>query len=559
MAGDGGFAHGESLAQKVVALEHEGTGETTYPLPDGQDPEDDVSDTTSEAETDLQAAQGWAAAQHVQGDSVHASGSLRQIASRKHIQEPPALEEVFAEGVKTTLRNKTGSDVEDVLQDPADDVLLPCEGRSTAAPSVAGKPPRCQMRVITTEHTFSAPLLREPMRDGLDISPVSAAVGSHAMPTIASVAATMRRSGEVAPAAVPEPGSIDGPVREEEEAMAEAQEQEEEIDGDLEEVWADVGARTEEMRRKEVENAGKAVRNEDDPRFKLISYKEVRDWVYQSPPDRRVLQPLDEEEVSDFRCGCIGRRRMRSQVPNLDKKLWASKDILLSLKMTHFDFNEEHHFRMLRTIYIKLTRSKVCPSVGGHWADIGFQGGDPCTDLNRSGGVLNVYLLFYFFSHHFELMKAAFLLAGSSEHHFPLGCISINLTQMVMNAFLEGKLSSMCNNCGSSCDVLETTCRVFSAALHYFAHRWRTQKRSIKDTEKTMNEVRSLLHKNPKQLIRELTNGEQDQRAKNDPNRWEFTDLEFGGARKAPSQNTAKGGAPAVSPRKFKNYGVADD
>lgn len=34
--------------------------------------------------------------------------------------------------------------------------------------------------------------------------------------------------------------------------------------------------------------------------------------------------------------------------------------------------------------------SQVCPSIGRHWEVLGFQGGDPRTDLNRSGGLLNV-------------------------------------------------------------------------------------------------------------------------------------------------------------------------
>ena len=50
-------------------------------------------------------------------------------------------------------------------------------------------------------------------------------------------------------------------------------------------------------------------------------------------------------------------------------------------------------------------------------------------DLNRSGGVLNVIQMFYFFAHHFDLMKAAYLLAQDAQHNFPLACVSINITK----------------------------------------------------------------------------------------------------------------------------------
>lgn len=32
-----------------------------------------------------------------------------------------------------------------------------------------------------------------------------------------------------------------------------------------------------------------------------------------------------------------------------------------------FDFNDTMHHRMLRTIYCKLARCKVCPRTGSHW------------------------------------------------------------------------------------------------------------------------------------------------------------------------------------------------
>ena len=43
------------------------------------------------------------------------------------------------------------------------------------------------------------------------------------------------------------------------------------------------------------------------------------------------------------------------------------------------------HFRILRSIYFLLTRTwPPLTTTGPHWEDIGFQGLDPCTDINRS-------------------------------------------------------------------------------------------------------------------------------------------------------------------------------
>lgn len=476
------------------------------------------------------------------------------------------LASLLGEGVRKTVEESQPSPtamnidaVAKTLQETAPAPSLgPAGGGSHNAKPAATKG---QGRVMPKADLFSEPPRRsEPGQNtsGPTLT-VSSAVGAPA--SLASVAAAARgkEQPKASPASVPLRQPALAPcIREEDEAAEEEETQE--VDQELQDEWADVGARTEEMRQKELANVGRAVKEEDDVMYKPISYKEVRDWLFTTPPDPQVLQPLNEEEVTDVRCGCIGRGRARSEIPGLERRLWPSKDVVLSLKMTHFDFNEVHHFRMIRTMYLKLTRNKVCPSIGNHWVDFGFQGGDPCTDLNRCGGVLNIVMLFYFFSHHFDLMKAAFLLAGSAEQHFPLACVSINITQMVVNSLLEGQLSAVCNGAGASCDVLETMCKVHASALHYFSHRWRTQKRTIRDTEKTMNEVRSLLHR-PRQLLQELTKGEEENRSKNDPNRWEFTDIEFGGSRR-PSPgaggNTSAANGNAAPAGRLRNYDAGE-
>lgn len=228
---------------------------------------------------------------------------------------------------------------------------------------------------------------------------------------------------------------------------------------------------------------------------------------------------------------------------------------MLFLKVTQFDFNEVVHFRMLRTLYTKLTRNKMCGSIGRHWEVLGFQHTDPRTDLNRSGGLLNVLHMFYFVSHHFELLKAAYLLAQDEHQNFPLACVSINITRMVMESLLTGRLSSLCN-ARDSRGVLETTCKVYTGGLFHFYSRWRSLKRTIRDTELTFNEVRALVEKRPARLIIELEKAVADTRAKTDPSRFEFTELNFGTAR-GPQQQQQQRPAPTPPPqppRRLRNY-----
>jgi len=329
---------------------------------------------------------------------------------------------------------------------------------------------------------------------------------------------------------------------------------EENDDVDLEQEWQDIGVRTDEMRLKE-QTTGK-VAPPDSGVMTPLTYREVEHWLRSQVVDPDILQPFYDEVVDDAaRCGCFSRRRRKSDIPGLETRLAKDKDLLLYLKCCKFDFNDATHFRLLRTVYIKLSRNKTCPSIGNHWQQLGFQSGDPRTDLNRSGCVLNVLHMFYFFTHHFDVFKGVYLLAQDQEQNFPLACISINITGMVIEKFLAGKLSSLCNK--STSGVFETICKVHMAGLHYFYKQWRTQKRTIMDTEKTLNEIRGFLQSKPKRLLEELAKGVDDQKAKNDATRLEFTDMDFGGA-KRPAAEVAKAkirAAPGPKvPARQRNY-----
>jgi len=299
---------------------------------------------------------------------------------------------------------------------------------------------------------------------------------------------------------------------------------------DCEKAWEEIAEKTAELAKNAREAQGVAAAKQDllsTP----ISYKEVTQWLLQLEINKEALLEFREmvEDEAPIPCGCFKRSRPRSDVPGLEKKLWPEKDLVLFLKVTHFDFNDTVHHRMLRTIYSKLSRNKVCPTIGRHWEVLGFQGGDPRTDLNRSGGVLNVLQMFYFFSHHFDLLKAAYLLAQDVQQNYPLACVSINITKMIIEALLAGKLSKLCN--AGSKGVFDTCCQMHSAALYHYYWRWRTQKRSIEHTELTFNEVKTLLFRRPAKLLEMLDQGIAEAKAKSDPSRLEFTELDFGAAR----------------------------
>eukprot|EP00931_Biecheleriopsis_adriatica_P057192 TRINITY_DN33918_c0_g1_i2.p1 TRINITY_DN33918_c0_g1~~TRINITY_DN33918_c0_g1_i2.p1 ORF type:complete len:570 (+),score=150.86 TRINITY_DN33918_c0_g1_i2:95-1804(+) len=292
---------------------------------------------------------------------------------------------------------------------------------------------------------------------------------------------------------------------------------------DVEHEWDVIAEKTEELAARARENS-KTMAAETDVVSKPISYKEVQKLLLNLEVD---TSPTEQVEV-----------------PDLQAKLLPGVRQFLSFKATPFDFNEVVHHRMLRTMYCKLARAKVCPSIGSHWEVLGFQAGDPRTDLNRSGGLLNVLHMFYFFEHYFDLFKAAYRLAQDFDQNFPLACVSVNITRMVVECLLAGQLSEVCN---SENEIFETTCQVHSGGLHHFYYRWRTQKRTIKDSELTFNEVRELMVESPVQLVEGLVRGAEDLRQKTNASRLEFTDLDFG--RGAGAEEPVQSDAGAIPAR----------
>ncbi|CAJ1439725.1 unnamed protein product, partial [Effrenium voratum] len=234
----------------------------------------------------------------------------------------------------------------------------------------------------------------------------------------------------------------------------------------MEEEWQEIGRRTEELAKQARENKGKVVT--PDVLGQPVSFKEVHGWL-----QKEFGAGSADKGASATRC---------------DEHGLMDKEFLLRVKGTKFDFNDSVHHRMLRTMYCKLARCRVCPRVGSHWEVLGFQGSDPLTDLNRSGGLLNVVHMFFSFSHYFDTFKGAFHLAQDDQQNFPLAAVCINITKMVVDSLLEQK-----RNLDDGSGVFDAACRIFSGGLNHFYWQWRSQKRTIRDTELTFNEIKTLL------------------------------------------------------------------
>ncbi|GFH30030.1 ELMO domain-containing protein [Haematococcus lacustris] len=112
---------------------------------------------------------------------------------------------------------------------------------------------------------------------------------------------------------------------------------------------------------------------------------------------------------------------------------------LLALARVPFSEEDPMHFRLLASIYANLTgKAGQQPArTGQHWAELGFQGMDPATDL-RGCGILGLLQIAYLYEHHAASAGCLLRLAQSSSNEFPLAVVSLNVTKFVLQASRNG-------------------------------------------------------------------------------------------------------------------------
>lgn len=162
--------------------------------------------------------------------------------------------------------------------------------------------------------------------------------------------------------------------------------------------------------------------------------------------------------------------------------------------------------------------------------------------------------MFFCFSHFFEIFKAAYLLSQDDQQHFPLAAVCINITKMVTDELAAGSFSSILDEIGKEAiPIAETTCLIFSGGLHHFYSRWRTQKRTIRDSEQTFKEVRALMCSEPATLLEELDKGSEQATIgaiKANSAQVEFTNLDLVDAKEALLESP--------DPRRLRHYQAAE-
>ncbi|KAL1137938.1 hypothetical protein AAG570_009633, partial [Ranatra chinensis] len=165
----------------------------------------------------------------------------------------------------------------------------------------------------------------------------------------------------------------------------------------------------------------------------------------------------------------------------LNQSLCQELDLIHSIAQCSLDWSDCVQRRMLQAVYCRLTNEDIeCPHRGNHWQLIGFQGNDPATDL-RAVGLFGVVQLLYLVrpGDMMFLARRLYSVSNSETQPFPLAVLSLNITNIVLNATNTSKLNRECNNRNCVLDVLNS---FYAALLVYVLNTWVSQNKTIKDS-----------------------------------------------------------------------------
>ena len=234
-------------------------------------------------------------------------------------------------------------------------------------------------------------------------------------------------------------------------------------------------------------------------------------------------------------------------VPSLRPKLRSAelrtqRDRILALARVPMDRSVLHE-RILMSVHRTVTKEETLPKrFGPHWESIGFQGGDPATDLRGAGMLALVQAsahaaararaahaaaiataaglltcpaapppaplrprpsrlrpqVLHMASKRPQLLRSLFALSRNGSA-FPLLVVSINMTQIVTGALRAGALTREANRTRSVYDV----CHTFHAACCLHMHdEWKRRGLSIQDFGHLKKELERAARTQPAKLLR---------------------------------------------------------
>jgi len=180
-------------------------------------------------------------------------------------------------------------------------------------------------------------------------------------------------------------------------------------------------------------------------------------------------------------------------------KYAVERQNIFCLAQMPLDYKYVEHERIVQSIYKALTGDKLsCPTYGGHWELIGFQGTDPATDC-RGSGMLGLILLLAFLKDYRPLALRVYQLSRHDHQNFPFAIVSFNITGVVMQVLREGKLYPLMKS--RQLSVNQMVNLLYASLFYWFHIEWTKAHLTIVAFDSTKKKMDAEARKDPSAII----------------------------------------------------------
>lgn len=196
--------------------------------------------------------------------------------------------------------------------------------------------------------------------------------------------------------------------------------------------------------------------------YALISYSEALEYLKSLDLACYRSRIIVQEESRGSSWSLLGGGPMALKFPNSKEEL----EFPFSIAQVDYDPSIPQHISMLQSIYKILVCSNEnsnfesshensfhCPVIGVHWDNIGFQGIDPRTDVNRSMKTFAILQALHLVDQDLTFARKLHDLSvltpsektNGKDLSWPFMCVSIMFTKEAIQALRSGVLNKKCN------------------------------------------------------------------------------------------------------------------
>eukprot|EP00760_Papus_ankaliazontas_P035940 PhM_4_TR8098/c0_g1_i1/m.22004 len=269
--------------------------------------------------------------------------------------------------------------------------------------------------------------------------------------------------------------------------------------------WDTVTRQQDEERSNQFRIGGDSNKTRPEPSAPFAAiWSELRDdgeWKKHLPKLKRVS---DNVTVN---AGIMTKLWMCCFVPPVkdDKELHRTEevDFVLCLTQVPLDLSTyRSHQRVLTSVYRRLTNVRGYVALSGsHFEKVGFQGGNPATDL-RSTGVFGLVQMLYFLDRHAKIARQSYQESTNPMRPFCWALISLNFTAICVEVLKEQSLNKAINAAMSPDGVIATLGALHGGMFVLFLELWCEQEsRSILEFDAFKKQINAKAKKSPQSVI----------------------------------------------------------